>query len=102
METKNIYKAVVPNNPRRNNNFLLEPIHGTPSLYKPANPMRVATEQRKNTSSIAGRCANFFTITFINANQNVESNMCFTPEEKKVGEVTVVFKIRGAIINEIV
>src|SRR5574343_667031 len=79
-----MYKAIVPNKPRRNNNFRLLPFHGTPSLYKPANPISVATEHREKTNSIAGRCANFFTITFINANQKVESNICLTPLEKKV------------------
>ena len=82
-----MYKAVVPNNPRRNNNFLLLPTHETHSLYNPANPISVATEHLKKTNSIAGRCANFFTITFINENQNVERNLF----DKK--------KLKGKLIN---
>ena len=70
---------MVPKSPRNKSKVLLLPSQSTFARCKAMNQIHVATPHLKKTNSLVGRCARFFTITFISANQKVANNMCLTP-----------------------
>ena len=88
---------MVPKSPRNKSKVLLLPNQSTFARCNAINPIHVATPHLKKTNSLVGRCARFFTITFINANQKVANNMCLTPGVMRL--LNLSFKI-GEIIHK--